>query len=372
MPSSTSMITQQVKGRVYNYEYSMGGTSGDRGFFAPVDFAVGPEGRLYVINSGFEFYSQYAGLTACTLDHEILWSDRGLTFGAGRESAFPKSVALDAEEKVYVSDDYNNQIYILSKDGDYLDSWGSRDTGKGATNDFSGRAFNLYLRKVSGQISPEGELNGPAGLAFDQDYNLYVVDAHNHRVQKFTKDGQFLSGWGSYGSGEGQFSTPWGIAIDNEGDIYVADWRNHRVQKLSPDGKYLATFGGPGSGEGELNYPASVAVDSDGDVYVADWGSNLLKIFDREGAFITHFVGDASEPSQWALDRINVDPTIQRKRQLVDLTPTWRFWRPIAVNVDYEGRIMVLEALHHRLQIYRKEKDWLLPDYIDGQVGPGS
>ena len=36
----------------------------------------------------------------------------------------------------------------------------------------------------------------PAGIAFDNDENLLVVDGLNNRVQRFTKDGRFLGGWG--------------------------------------------------------------------------------------------------------------------------------------------------------------------------------
>ena len=368
MPSSTGMLTQQVKGRVYNYSHCLGGSSGDRGFFAPVDFAVGNEGRIYVVNTGFEFYPQYVGITACNLDSEIFWSDRGYTFGGNRESAMPKSIEVDEDENVYVSDEFNNQIYILNRDGEYVGSWGSKEVDAGASVDATGRPLHLYLRKYMGGNTGDGQLNGPSGLAFDPDGHLLVVDGHNHRVQKFTKDGQYISQFGSFGSEEGEFNMPWGITVDSEGNIFVADWRNNRVQKLSPEGRHLATIGGPGS-EGELSFPAGVAVDKDGDIYVADWGNNLLRVYEADGSFITNFVGDAWEVSQWAAGRISADPLIQKKRRLVDLTPTWRFWRPVAVNVDNEGRVMALEALHHRLQVYHKEQNWLEPDFIDGAVG---
>jgi len=39
--------------------------------------------------------------------------------------------------------------------------------------------------------------------------------------------------WGSQGTGDGQFEYPAGIAIDQNGDIYVVDAHNERVQKFS-------------------------------------------------------------------------------------------------------------------------------------------
>ena len=42
---------------------------------------------------------------------------------------------------------------------------------------------------------------------------VYVVDCFNHRIQKFTSEGEFLTKWGREGSGNGEFESPVGIAI---------------------------------------------------------------------------------------------------------------------------------------------------------------
>ena len=73
---------------------------------------------------------------------------------------------------------------------------------------------------------------GPAGIAFDRDGNLLVVDGLNGRIQRWTKEGRFLGSWGNKGTGDGEFNMPWGITVDREDNVYVADWRNDRVQKL--------------------------------------------------------------------------------------------------------------------------------------------
>ena len=88
-----------------------------------------------------------------------------------------------------------------------------------------------------------GQLNGPTGLVFDAEDNLWIVNGANSRIQKFTKDGKYVSGFGVKGDGPGEMDTPWGITVDNGGDIYVADWNNHRIQKFTPGGDHLLTFG---------------------------------------------------------------------------------------------------------------------------------
>lgn len=327
------MLTRHIAGRIYNYEYCIGRVAPiGPGFNAPQDFALGSGGSLYVLSKGSDLAPMH-GITKCTLNHELLWENRGGGFGGG-QSPWPSSIVVDSNENVYTCDDYVSQIFIFDKDGNFLSSWGTKGSG-------------------------DGELNAPSGLAFDKEDNLYVVDGLNHRVQKFTKDGKFLAKWGSQGSGADEFNIPWGITIDKEGNVYVADWKNSRVQKFSADGKYLATFGGSGTGDGELQRPTGVAVDNEGDVYVTDWGNDRLNIYDRDGTFITAFIGDADKLSPWGEEYVNANPEYVKARRRVDLTPEQRFKRPVAVKVDDEGRIMVLETQRSRIQIYVKERDFV-------------
>ncbi|MCK4732251.1 MAG: hypothetical protein KAT65_07315, partial [Methanophagales archaeon] len=42
----------------------------------------------------------------------------------------------------------------------------------------------------------------------------------------------FISKWGSGGTGEGEFNEPAGIAVDSSGNVFVADRDNNRIQKF--------------------------------------------------------------------------------------------------------------------------------------------
>ena len=137
-----------------------------------------------------------------------------------------------------------------------------------------------------------------SGLAFDTDGNLLVSDTRNHRIQKFTKDGQFLDAFGSRGSGPGEFDLPWGLTVDADGNIYVADWGNSRVQKLTASGQHLQSFGEAGHDQVELNHPSDVSVDKDGDVFVADWANNRVIAYEPDGTYMVTAGWGRDEPVQ--------------------------------------------------------------------------
>jgi len=73
----------------------------------------------------------------------------------------------------------------------------------------------------------------PTGLFAESDGSIYVADNNNHRIQKFTSQGVFVSKWGMDGTGDGEFDQLNGIAVASDGSVYVADTNNHRIQKFS-------------------------------------------------------------------------------------------------------------------------------------------
>ena len=325
------MLTTVAAGRVYDYSYCIGMYSqSGRGFWAPQDFVLGPNGRIYVLSRGVEQLGQR--VSKINFDQEF----QGQFGSVGAEDGrfvWPRSIDQDQYGRVFVSDEYTNRITVYDEEGSYRYHWGRPG-------------------------SEDGQLSGPSGIAFDSHGAIWVVDSWNHRVQSFSQIGEFQSTFGKQGGGDGDLEMPWGICIDRLDNIYVADWGNNRVQKFSPTGELLVKFECSNSEVGCLNGPSGVAVDSDGDVYVTDWGNHRVQVYATDGQYITALIGDAQEPSSWTQTYIEANPEIIKARRRVDLEPEWRFRRPVAVNIDDDDRIIVLESYRHRLQIYNKLKDY--------------
>ncbi len=166
-----------------------------------------------------------------------------------------------------------------------------------------------FITRWGSEGSGDGQFHFPLGIAVDSNGNVYVADTKNCRIQKFTSSGQFITKWGSKGSGDGQFDSPGGIALDSSGNVYVADTKNCRIQKFASSGQFITKWGRKGSGNGQFNDPGGIALDSSGNVYVADTKNCRIQKFTSSGQFITKWESSGSEdglfnnPGGIALDR---------------------------------------------------------------------
>lgn len=77
-------------------------------------------------------------------------------------------------------------------------------------------------------------LNCPTGVILDADNYLFIVDGGNHRIIGSGPTGfRCLIGCsGSSGSGSNQLNNPWSISFDSHSNIFVTDRNNHRIQKF--------------------------------------------------------------------------------------------------------------------------------------------
>jgi len=84
------------------------------------------------------------------------------------------------------------------------------------------------------------QFDNAQSIAVDGSGNVFAIDLGSERIEKFNSDGNYLTQWGSSGSGSGQFFNPQGLAIDESGNVYVTDAGNDRIQKFDPANNNVA------------------------------------------------------------------------------------------------------------------------------------
>lgn len=172
-----------------------------------------------------------------------------------------------------------------------------------------------------------GQFNCPNGIAVDSSDNLYVADSGNHRIQKFSRSGEFLASVGQEGTKISQFKNPLGVCIDViTRKLFVTDTGNHRIQVFNNDLSFSHNFGKKGTMPGRFNHPSGVCVSVNSLVYVADTDNSRIQVLTIDGNFLRQFKPEGG------LERC------------LDM--------PVDVAVDCMDTLIVTSAFNHRVFIF--------------------
>jgi DNA-binding beta-propeller fold protein YncE len=179
--------------------------------------------------------------------------------------------------------------------------------------------------------------NAPTGVAIGPDNDIYVSDGYgNASIHRFSEFGDLRRSWG--GAGRGQFRTPHGIFVTGDGTVYVADRENDRVQRFTADGAFLGEWT-------DANRPAAVFCAADGTALVAEMG------------YIAGLVVGMPEPTREShRSRISVRDSNGRVVGIVGATPDpdsspcdpGNFLAAHAVWADATGNVYVTEVINAR------------------------
>jgi sugar lactone lactonase YvrE len=184
----------------------------------------------------------------------------------------------------------------------------------------------------NGQGTALNQLNMPAGVFVDASGNVFVADAMNYRVMRWSPGattGVVVGGAGGDGALPNQLRQPNSVWVDGLGNLYVADRLNHRIQQIAPGSTNGVTVAG-GNGQGasliQLNNPMDVFLDPAGNMFVADANNNRVLRYpagSSAGAVVAGAGGLGNLTNQ-----LN---------------------NPQGVCVDAAGNVYVADALNHRV-----------------------
>jgi predicted membrane-bound mannosyltransferase/sugar lactone lactonase YvrE len=280
----------------------------------------------------------------------------------------PRNLEVAPDGSLYLLDTGNHRVLHLSSEGDLLNSWGgfgSHDTGEGAL---------------------PGTFNEPWGIAISQEGEVYIADTWNHRIQKFTADGQYLLGWGQFGQREtpDAFWGPRDVAVDENGNVYVADTGNKRIVVFDTEGQFITEFGDVGFADGQFDEPSGLALDGDGNLYVADTWNQRIQVFSPDINGVSQIFLTKWDVEGWYGQSLDNKPYLtidknglvytgdpEQSRIMVytstgEVIALWvmegleqtSLFFPTGLAADQEGGIWVSDTQNNRIQYF------VLPEFI--------
>jgi sugar lactone lactonase YvrE len=228
--------------------------------------------------------------------------------GCGRLGAIG-GVAVDQQGNAYVLDTDQQLVQVFDAGGASVRCFGGRGNGLGKLHTASGsyaassasggiavagasvyvadannnRVQRFSLTGKDPKIMGKGRLKLPQGLAV-QGKRLLVADDGDHRIVELTTSGRYVTATAAKTGVKLRF--PYDVAFTASGGAYVADNNLHRVVQLDRHLKRVRAWGTQGHGPGKFVYPRAVAVQRNGHVLVADAGNDRVQEFTATGGYV--------------------------------------------------------------------------------------
>ena len=320
-----------------------GGRAVDTSLVRPLALAIGPRGEIYIAEGNRVRQVRQDGRIATFAGTGAagFGGDGGPATLA--ELDMPQGLAADSAGNIYIADTLNHRVRRVAGDGTITTLAGVGEAGYSGDGGPASRARlhlpiglavgfgdSLFIADMGNNVvrqvgsdgvirtvagtgeagyrgdsgpAPYAVLDGPGGIAFDDEGNLYIADTLNERVRRIDVNGliETVAGTGVAGfAGDGSLATnaainlasnPFegigqGLAVDSRGTVFIADAKNHRIRGVGSTGTISTIAGGPavaGPGDGgpatgaRLTMPLGLAVDTQGAVYIADADDNRVR-----------------------------------------------------------------------------------------------
>jgi sugar lactone lactonase YvrE len=224
------------------------GTGAAARFSAPQGIALGPDGNLYVADTGNQ---RIRKVTPTGVVTTLAGSAAGAADGTGAAATFssPRGLAVAWNGTIYVADAGNHRLRVVS--------------AAGVVTTLAGSSFGLQ-----DGVGAAAKFNGPAAVAVHPNGSLLVADAGNARVRIVTVGGRVFT----LSSGV-TFSKPVGVAVDAAETIFVADEGATVVHRISTAGT-----GSKIGGSDNLDFRDAIGLPlgPDGSLYMADTRNNRI------------------------------------------------------------------------------------------------
>ncbi len=246
-------------------------TAGDGGLQHPGGLAFGPDGNLYVCSQS---------------TNQILRYDADGTFLDVYVGDDPATTEVDESGGL----DWPNEMTFGQLGELYVSS---RSTNSVLRYDATGNFLGVFVGDdpETTNVDESGGLNGPEGLTFGDDGQLYVASSATHSILRYDgSTGQWMDAF--VPSRSGGLAWPHGVVF-RAGQLYVTGAATDAVLRYDVDGQFMDEFAPAGSGG--LDNPRDLAFGNNGMLYVNSGGTNeVLAYGDQPAAVFTVSLASAS------------------------------------------------------------------------------
>lgn len=205
-------------------------------------------------------------------------ADKKLSFlndhGAG-SLGDPSGIWISEDDFKYVADMQRKQVVVFDQNDAFLRTYGSKGVFEKPVDVavYGNRVYVVdmdkdqlfILDKDTGEVikavGEKGDFFNPSHVTVGPSGNVFVNDAFNFLIKKFTPDGTLTDIIGFHGDNIGGFARPKGLAVDKNGNLYSVDAAFENVQIFDDQGRLLLFFGGAGMGPGNMYLPAGIEID---------------------------------------------------------------------------------------------------------------
>lgn len=205
-----------------------GGPAEEARLSEPHGIALDREGNLYIADTGNHRIRRVSDGQITTIAGTGLFGPAGDGGPAHLAQLHrPQGIAVSTAGLVYVADTGNHVVRLIDSDGSIR-----RITGTG-----------VHGLGGSGGPPPEPKLDSPHGLALGPGGLVYISDSGSDVVWRVDGTGiaQVVAGTGTAGSSDdgtpshrAMLQGPLGLAVDEDGRLLIADSRNRRIRRLRP------------------------------------------------------------------------------------------------------------------------------------------